>query len=112
MSFSSMSDLKRIGTAVPIILITGFAGVGCKEDLDEARSALAAATKDRDALGARVAALEHELATTRAELASRKASSPACAPVEATATGSTTTPPPAMGGKSTNGVKHREPPKS
>ena len=113
MNFSSMNGLKRIGTTLPILLIAGFAGVGCKEDLDEARSALAAATKDRDALGARVSTLEHELATTRAELvASRKAGPPACVPVQATATGPAATPASAMGGKSPNGTKHHERTKS
>lgn len=72
MKLWSISGLKRLGSCVPILLIAGVASPSCKEDLDEARSALAATTKERDALAARVASLEHELATTRAELEKRK----------------------------------------
>ncbi|HEY8924086.1 MAG TPA: hypothetical protein VIU64_06870 [Polyangia bacterium] len=74
----STSRSSRLWTCLPMILfLVGIASVGCKEDLDEARAALATTQRDRDALNVRVAGLEHELAAARAELARQKAAPPA-----------------------------------
>ena len=74
----STSRSSRLWTCLPMILfLVGIASVGCKEDLDEARAALATTQRDRDALNVRVAGLEHELAAARAELARQKAASTA-----------------------------------
>lgn len=105
MNLFSMRGLKRAGAGVQILLMTGVVGAGCKEDLDEARSALAEMTRDRDALGVRVAQLEHELATTRAELAKQKAVVPAAGATHAAMTrpapmlATPATPLPAVAGK-------------
>jgi len=95
-----MNWLKRAGACAQALLLAGAVGASCKEDLDEARSALAATTKDRDALSARVAVLERELATTRAELAQRKAAAAMPAPAvisQAAPAGPSATVPPVVG---------------
>jgi hypothetical protein len=83
-------------------LLAGLASAGCKEDLDEARSALATAQRDRDALQVRLTSLEHELATARAELARQKAAAPGATGLPCGATGRATTevtPSPTLAGK-------------
>jgi hypothetical protein len=99
MNLFSMNGLKRAASCAQVLLLAGAVGAGCKEDLDEARSALAAMTKDRDALNARVAVLERELATTRNELAQQKAAAvPAHAVIsQAAPAGTLPTPASAMG---------------
>jgi hypothetical protein len=128
MNLFSMNALKRAAACAQALLLAGTVGAGCKEDLDEARSALAATTKDRDALSARVAVLERELATTRTELARRKAAAmPAPAVISQAAPAGTSATAPSVVGKASTadrggrldpaarpplGVKAHERPKS
>jgi len=91
MNPSSPSLLRQTGTCLQVLLLVGIASAGCKEDLDEARSALATAQRDRDDLKVRLAGVEHELATARAELARQKAAAPDATGLPCSATARATT---------------------